>query len=87
MRNITPIYALQEAQSIINNLTFRRKFVEDREYFAAWFSKTLDLDPQQEGIVRNELGVPKGEFEGLQKRIQIMRTYAQTENKSDEENK
>jgi hypothetical protein len=77
MGKIIQLYSPQEAESISNNLNFQKEFMEDPEYFASWFSHTLGLNSEQEQIVRKELCVPKGEFEGLKKRIRLMEEYAQ----------
>ena len=77
MGKITPLYNSQEAQSVLNNLLFQKKFIEDEEYFVSWVSHTLCLNPEQEKAIRDKIGIPKGEFEGLQKRIQVINSYTQ----------
>jgi hypothetical protein len=73
----TQLYNSQRAEEELAKLEFERETIEDSEYLVAWISNTVDLSPEQEQKAREILRVPKGRFENLGRRIEVMEKYTQ----------
>ena len=72
---ITPLYTPEQASYDLTRLELEKQGAENSEYFTNWISSVLGLSPEQEAIVRREVGAPEGRLEGLQSQIEMMKKY------------
>ncbi|MDO8528675.1 MAG: hypothetical protein Q7S06_02170 [Nanoarchaeota archaeon] len=77
MGKIMPLYSSQRAEEELARLEFERASMENSEYFVTWVASTLGLSSEQEQKAREIIGMPKGRFDEIQRRIRIMEQYTQ----------